>query len=106
MFSFGTIPNIPCLVQTGYVVIVISPMVAPFENRIECVGTSQADDFCNPSSVIKSLFSVNSENRYKPKQSVVFYIKTPHLLQHCITFLGDTTIIYYICRKYCDVIRC
>ena len=45
MFCFGTIPNIPCLVQTGYVVIEISPMVAPFENRIECVGTSQADDF-------------------------------------------------------------
>ena len=58
MFCFGTIPNIPCLVQTGYVVIEISPMVAPFENRIECVGTSQADDFCNPNSVIKSLFSV------------------------------------------------
>ncbi len=58
MFCFGTIPNIPCLVQTGYVVIVISPMVAPLENRMERVGTSQADDFCKPSSVIKSLFLV------------------------------------------------
>lgn len=58
MLDFGTIPNIPCFVQTGYVVIVISPMEAPFENRMERVGTSQADDFCNPSSVIKSLFSV------------------------------------------------
>lgn len=47
MFGFGTIPNIPCLVQTGYVVIVISPMVAPLENRMERVGTSQADDFAN-----------------------------------------------------------
>ena len=58
MFGFGTMPNIPCFVQTGYVVIVISPMVAPFENKMACVGTSQAYDFCKPSSVIKSLFSV------------------------------------------------
>ena len=40
MFGFGTIPNIPCLVQTGYVVIVISPMVAPLENRMERVDDS------------------------------------------------------------------
>ena len=56
MLCFGTIPNIPCLVQTGYVVIVISPMVAPFEKRIERVGTSQADDFRNKVIVLYQIF--------------------------------------------------
>lgn len=58
MFGIGTIPNIPCFVHTGYVVIEISPIVAPFEYNIEFVGISQADDFFKPSSVMKSLCSI------------------------------------------------
>lgn len=58
MVDLGTMPNIPCFVHTGYVVMEISPMVAPLENNMEFIGTSQADDFCSPNSVMKSLFSV------------------------------------------------
>ena len=52
MIGLGTIPNIPCFVHTGYVVIEISPIVAPFEYNIAFVGISQADDFFKPSSVM------------------------------------------------------
>lgn len=51
-------PNIPCLVQTGYSFIDIAPMVAPLEYITDCDGISHADDFCIPNSVINSLLLV------------------------------------------------
>ena len=48
-------PNIPCLVQTGYSFIDIAPMVAPLEYITDLDGITHAHHFSIPSSVIKSL---------------------------------------------------
>ena len=55
IFGIGTIPIIPCLVQTGYLFIEMLQSFAPFEYIIELVGTSHAEDFFEPNSVIYGL---------------------------------------------------
>ena len=45
IFLFGTIPNTPCLVVTGYTFIDTDPIVAPLDKIIELVGITHADEF-------------------------------------------------------------